>query len=291
MNLFKKSILAVCVFSFLFALATDAYAQKKARVIQPETPVYDAADFDADVTRYVNPDESFIISKKPYGPFYKVKFKNGALGYIVDTELNIDGVGPFQPKPFADDVVPNDKKNKKKNKLIDEDDDEDAEDQQSINTVYRGVSLQMINFRENTLGKIRTADLLAIGYKHQPVTGGFDSKLSYEFFLSPKAPAYYADNITNGKVSGGIIWASTQISNLNAYTPTTSIRYGAGPFLRYSLFNVKTSTGDYSLQDLTLGVDIQAGLIWHTQWANIDFGLRYFWDDEPYGAVGVAILF
>ncbi len=290
MNVFKKFTLSVCVFGFLISLVTDAYAQKKAHVIEPETAVYDAADFDADVTRYVNPDESFIISKKPYGAFYKVKFNNGVLGYILDTELNIDGVGPFQPKPFADDVVL-DKKNQKKNKRIDEEDEEDAEDQQSINTVYRGVSLQMINFRENTFGKIRTADLLVIGYKHQPVTGGFDSKLSYEFFLSPKAPAYYADSIANGKVSGGIIWASAQISNLNAYTPKTSIRYGAGPFLRYSLFNVKTSLGDYSLQDLTLGVDVQAGLVWHTPWANFDFGLRYFWDDEPYGAVGVAILF
>ena len=294
MNLFKKSVLSVCVFSFLISFITDAHAQKKARVIESETPVYDAADFDADVTRYVNPDEIFVISKKPYGPFYKVKFKNGALGYILDTELNIEGIGPFQPKPFADDVVDNEKKNKKKNKQIDEasrEDEEDAEDQQSIQTVYHGLSLQMINFREDTFGKIRTSDLLAIGYKYQPVTGGFDSKLSYEFFLSPKAPAYYTDSITNGKASGGIIWASTQISNLNAYTPTISVRYGAGPFLRYSLFNVKTSVGDYSLQDLTLGVDIQAGLVWHTPWAYFDFGLRYFWDDEPYGAVGVAILF
>lgn len=290
----KTSLRVICLFSFLFAIATNVYAQRKARVIEPETPVYDAADFDADVTRYVNPNEVFIISKKPTGPFYKVKFSNGALGYILDTELNIEGIGPFQPKPFADDLPLPIEKAKKKNNRIDEErneDEEDAEDQRSIQTVYQGVSLQMINFRENTLGQIRTSDLLAIGYKYQPATGGFDSKFSYEIFLSPKAPAYYTDNITNGKASGGVIWASTQISNLNGYTPTTSIRYGAGPFLRYSLFNVKTPQRNYSLQDLTIGIDIQAGLMWHTSWAHFDFGLRYFWDDEPYGAVGVAILF
>ncbi len=291
MNLFEKCARLFCLLVIILGLTIDVYAQRKATVIERDTPVYDAADFDADVTRTVNPEESFIVSKKPYGPFYKVKFKNGALGYIVDTELNIEGIGPFQPKPFVEDVELAKEKNKKKNKPIQDEDEEDAEDQQSIQTVYRGASLQMINFRENTLGKIRTADLLAIGYKHQPATGGFESKLSYELFVSPKAPTYYTENIVNGKVSGGIIWVSTQISNMNGYTPTTSIRYGAGPFLRYSLFNVKTAARNYSLQDLTVGVDIQAGLIWHTPWANLDFGLRYFWDDEPYGAVGVAILF
>ena len=294
MNPFKKCIWPFYLLVMLLGLTIDVNAQRKATVIERDTPVYDAADFDSDVTRTVNPEESFIVSKKPYGPFYKVKFKNGALGYIVDTELNIEGIGPFQPKPFVDDVVSKNKKNKKTKKQIDNDvneDEEDAEDQQSIQTIYRGVSLQMINFRENTLGKIRTSDLLAIGYKHQPATGGFESKISYELFVSPKAPAYYTENIVNGKVSGGIIWASTQISNMNGYTPTISIRYGAGPFLRYSLFNVKTAARNYSLQDLTVGVDIQAGVIWHAPWANLDFGLRYFWDDEPYGAVGVAILF
>jgi hypothetical protein len=280
--MFLKTLLIIF---FIFQLA---YAQKKAKVLSPNTEVYQEADFDADIMRTVDPNENFLISAKPYGPFYKVKFKDGSIGYIPDTELDVEGVGPFQPKPYIEDQELLKNKNKKIGKNIKpEAFDEDTEDS---NVVYKGGSLQMINYHEETMGAVQVADLAALGFKYQPMSSNYDSALAYEFFVAPKAPEYYVSK-TAGSASGAVFWGTAQISNVSGLNSKTSIRYGAGPFLKYSYFAVNTNTQKYALQDITLGLDFGAGVMLHSRYVTMDFGLRYFWDKQSYGGIGVALLF
>jgi len=274
----------VCIFFFQIA-----YAQKKAKVLSPNTDVYQEADFDAEVIRSVDPNEVFVVSSKPYGPFYKVKFKDGSIGYIPDTELDIEGIGPFQPKPYIEDVEAQKLKNKSRESKKSTYNSYD-EDTEKSDLVYKGASLQMINYHEETMSGVQVADLAAFGFKYQPMSSEFDSALAYEFFVVPNAPEYYAKK-TGGTASGSIFWGTVQISNIAGINSKTSIHYGAGPFLKYSYFAVDANRKKYALQDMTMGLDFGAGVMLHSRYVTLDFSLRYFWDKKSYGGFGVSFLF
>lgn len=277
-------IIIVCLFSY-FALA-----QNKAHVLNADTDVYGTPDFDAAVIGSVDPDQSFLVSKKTYGPFYKVKFKDGTIGYIPDTDLNIEGIGTVKEQGFKGDEI--DKQSKKAKRGQDEEEAEDDTENPNIN--YKGVTFSIINFRENTMGGIQVADLAAYGFRYQPMQGNFQSGLAYDLMVATKPPDYYADK-TGAKTSGAVFWGTAGISNVSALNSNTSLRYGAGPFLRYSYFSIQDAPlrpqSKYNLQDLTAGLDIQAGIMLHSRYLTIDLGLRYFWDKEGYGGFGVGFLF
>ncbi len=289
-----KPLVFIIIFSFFHV--SLALAQKKAKVISPATDVYEQADFDSTVIRQVNPQESFIISNQTFGPFYKVKFKNGVIGFIADTELDIEGQGPFIPKPYVEDVelekirkLQDSKLKNKKSDLNHEDsDDDEATSSESIS--YQGLTVNLINYHEDTLGSKQVADLLALGYRLQPLVGAYDSSLSYEILIAPKAPDYY-ESKTTGKASGGILWGGVQVANTIGLRRNSTVRYGAGPFFKYSHIEFKTSQKSYLMQDLNLGLDVQAGLMMHYRWFTVDLGLRYFFEKENYGGLSMAILF
>jgi len=282
--------LASLIFLTFIFCSSFALAQNKARVLNADTDVYGTPDFDAAIIGQVDPEETFLISKKPYGPFFKVKFKDGTIGYIPDTDLNIEGMGTVKEQPFKGDEDV--KKKSKRSKQQDEENAEDDTENPNIN--YKGVTFSIINFRENTMGGNQIADLPAYGFRYQPMQGNYQSGLAYDFMVATKAPDYYADK-TGAKTSGAVFWGSAGISNVSALNSNTSLRYGAGPFLRYSYFTIKDATlrpqSNYNLQDLTAGLDFQVGLMLHSRYVTIDLGLRYFWDKESYGGFGVGFLF
>lgn len=284
--------LASLILLTLFCFIPFASAQNKAHVLNPETDVYGQPDFDASVIGTVDPDESFLVSKKPYGAFFKVKFKDGSIGYIPDTDLNIEGVGTVKEQPFKGDEP--EKKNAKRNKREQQEEQEAEEDTENPNINYKGVTFSIINFRENTMGGNQVADLAAYGFRFQPMQGNFQSGLAYDLMVATKAPEYYAEK-TGANTSGAVFWGSAGISNVSALNANTSFRYGAGPFLRYSYFTIKDAPlrpqSTYNLQDLTAGLDFQTGIMLHSRYLTIDLGLRYFWDKESYGGFGVGFLF
>lgn len=282
--------LASLVFLFVFLSIQCVFAQNKAHVLNADTDVYGEADFDAATIGTVDPDETFLVSKKPYGAFYKVKFKDGTIGYIPDTDIYVEGVGTVKETPFRGDDL--DKKAKRAKREADEESAEDDTENPHLN--YKGVSLSLINFREDTMGGKQVSDLMAYGFRFQPMEGNYQSGLAYDLMVATKPPDYYEEK-TGAKTSGAVFWGSAGISNVAALNSNTSFRYGAGPFLRYSYFTIKDAPqrpqSTYNLQDLTAGLDFQVGVMLHNRYVTIDLGLRYFWDKESYGGFGVAFLF
>ncbi|MES2801091.1 MAG: SH3 domain-containing protein [Bdellovibrionota bacterium] len=282
-----SQIFLIIIFCFFSQFAV---AQNKAHVLNADTDVYGTPDFDGSIIGTVDPEESFLVSKKPYGAFYKVKFKDGTIGYIPDTDLNIAGVGTVKAQDFKGDDI--DEKNAKRAQREDEDAAENDTENPNIN--YKGVTFSIINFRENTMGAIQVSDLAAYGFRFQPMQGNFQTGLAYDLMVATKPPDYYADK-TGAKTSGAVFWGSAGISNVSALNSNTSLRYGAGPFLRYSYFTIQDAPlrpqSKYNLQDLTAGLDFQFGVLLHSRYLTIDLGLRYFWDKEGYGGFGVGFLF
>jgi hypothetical protein len=283
---------AKIIFVITFIFLASAFAQNKARVINPDTDVFSDADFNSNILGTVDPDETFLVSKKKYGEaFYKVKFKDGTIGYIPDSEVNIEGIGTVKPRPFRGEEPLDQKALEKLRQEEKLDPDEDTENPK---IAYKGALFSVINFREETLGATQVSDLSAFGFRYQPMEGNFQSGIAYDLIVAPKAPTYYADK-TGGDTSGAVFWGAAGISNISAINTNTSLRYGAGPFLRYSYFTVKNPTlqpnRTYNLQDLTAGIDFQAGVMLHSRYMTIDLGLRYFWDKESYGGFGIGFLF
>jgi len=291
-------------FIAVLIFAAAAQAQKKAQAANPLVEIYKAPSFDAEVIETIQPGQYYPISNQPRGPFYTIKLKNGKIGYVPDTELDIYGEGPFQPRDFLEDEDQRAAKNKntsanKKSstktpsKPKPDDDEEDWEDADE-KLSYHAVTMQLVNYHEDTLGGIQVSDLWAFGYRRFPELSDFSPSFSWDVFGTLQTPNYYKEK-TKQPASGFILWSGFQIINISAVNRSTTVRYGAGPFAKFSQFEVQAKPNGidkgYTLQDLTVGLNLEAGLIFHFDWFSLDAGLRYYWDKKPYGSIGLALLF
>jgi hypothetical protein len=277
----------------LFFISSLAAAEKKAQAANPAVEIYSQDNFDSEVVQTIDPGEYYTISNKPKGPFYQIRLKDGKIGYVADTDLEIKGEGAFKPKAFSNDdeekdVVKNKSKNKKSKKSSDDDEEEDNPDEEKMS--FHGITLQLINYHEETLGGLQIGDMYAVGYKHLPMLNEYSSSFAWDVAAAFKAPAYYQE-LTGQPATGFAIWSGFQIVNISPLGSNTTLHYGAGPFLKLTQFEVKSATKGYTLQDLTVGLSLDAGLIFHFENFSLDANLRYYWDKKSYGALGLAVLF
>ncbi len=283
----KISVL-ILVFIF-FSFEVFAQKNKKAQAANPEVDIYMAADFDSEIIETIRPGTLYTISSKPKGAFYQIKLKSGQIGYVPDTELEIEGEGVFQPKDFDSDLDTKLKKNKKNVKIQDEEESEE-EDPDSEKLSYHGMTLQLINYHEETLGGTQVGDLYAIGYRNYPQLNDYASSFAWGLSAAFRAPAYY-QQLTERPASGFAFWSDFQVINVTALGSNSTVHYGAGPFLKLTQFTVSSPTRGYTLQDITVGLFFELGLIFHFDQLSYDLNLRYYWDKKSYGAIGFGVLF
>ncbi|MBC7458072.1 MAG: hypothetical protein H7235_07330, partial [Bdellovibrionaceae bacterium] len=267
---------------------------RKAQAIRPDVEIYGHASFDAKIIYYIKPGDFYYISNKTFGPFYKIKVSDKILGYVADTELNIQGVGAIQEKPFVDEpeVVGKNKKNKKEKDPEDFYNDEDEEDENIIKTSYNGLILHLINYHEKTMNGSQVADLYGIGYRYIPFLSDYSASIAWDITAAYGAPAYYKDTL-NADTKGLTIWSGAQVVNISIVDTNKTLRYGIGGFLKYANYNVTSKATDktYSLQELTFGVSLEGGFIFHFSPVSLDLGLRYYWERESYGGLSIGLLF
>ena len=168
-----------CIFflSLILLLGSPAIAVQKGIVNVPEADVYQDENFDSEVIDNLKSGETYQVSDKVYGQFYKIKLKSGKIGYIADYELKINGK-EFQDEPFKEgleEIKPPLKKSplRKKSKAKAQADpqfDEDSEDESFFKEHFSGVTLQLINLHEETMGSVQVDNLYAIGFKSMDLT-------------------------------------------------------------------------------------------------------------------------
>ncbi len=262
-----------------------SWAAQKAKIINPSADIYSDADFDSDILETVKSGETFKISDKVYGPFFRIKLKSGKIGYIPDTDVDVEGKGRVTPRsedsgdedPFLKDMDENPSKNKKAKKSKIPEDDEDE------NEVLRGVSLQLVNYREDTLGSVQVDDLPAIGYKS---LGDF----AWEAFASFKAPKYYSQKL-KASARAFNLWGLFGLSNDLPFNPSFGARYGAGLMGHLSLINVETAQKNYELQDATVGAYLEGALMIKFSKVKYDLSIKYLIDKQSYGVLAFTIFF
>ena len=264
-------------FVALFFLTLNLWAAKKGVINSDETDIYLSADFDSDIIETVHKGETFLISDKTYGPFYKIKLKSGKIGYIPDNEVNVNGK-PFKETPFRDSAVEDAKKNKNP-----EFENDEGEENEPFDFSRRGFTAQIINYREDTMGAIRSDDLIAIGYKSI-------SDVTWEVIGAFKAPRYYAEK-TGGDANGVQVWADYGINNTILLSKHSAIRDSGGLMAHASQIKVSAPSKSYDLQDLSLGVVLDVGLMLQFKKVTFDLSAKYFFDRNNYGGVGLSLLF
>ena len=77
---------------FLFMLNPLVFAAQEAVVTTDGAMVYRKGNFDSQVIGYLRSGQKVRVSSKIFGgAFYKVQFKQGVLGYIADTDIEVSG--------------------------------------------------------------------------------------------------------------------------------------------------------------------------------------------------------
>ncbi len=279
----------VLIFLSLLFLSISSFAVRTGQLSVTDADIYKYSNFDSDILANIRQGETFSVSEKVYDGFYKIKLKSGLIGFVPDHEVVIDGRA-FAEKPYIDEDREQarlDKKKKQKNPKhekikIEQEDDEDSEDE-TFDSNLKGLSLQIVNFHEDTLGSVQVDDLVAIGYKNL-------TDVSYEVFAAFKAPRYYSEK-TFGSAKGIHVWGAYGINNLLPLSGATALRYGASVMAHYSQIKVDTSVKAYDLQDLSAGLILEGGMLLRFKKAAVDFSVKYFFDRNNYASFGLSLLF
>jgi hypothetical protein len=274
-----KQLLVFCFIIFIYVFS---FAAQKAKIIGDYVEIYESADFDSEVIEEVYKGEVYLVSKKNFGPFYKIKLKNGEIGYIVDYQLDFVGKGPLKPKDFdqleslADQSL---EKNIEefKNKR-------DSEEEEFFGTPTGGPFLMFINYHEKTMGSEQVDDLLAFGYKA-------NTMVAWSLMTSMTAPKYYRSG-TGRSASGFKIWGDVGFSNEVAkFGDVSSLYFSGRIFTHLSSIRVQTPVQKYDLQDVTAGFNVEMTWMRKFKKMSTDISLKYFFDKSNYAGIGVGILF
>ena len=279
-----------------FAVIRNATANKisfrQAQAVRQDVEIYKDKNFDSEIISSISPGKFYYISNTTFGPFYKIKINNKIVGYVSDIDIEIKGLGRIKEKAFIDDVAePTNKKNKKKSQAPpDEEEEDQSEDESVIHTSYQGFILNLVNYHEKTMDQNQVADLFAVGYRYIPYLSDFSASISWDVNLAYGIPSYYKEKLA---VSGqGItVWSGAQLINITPLGQNKTLRYGLGPFAKYANYNLSTAVQKYSLQELSVGLLIEAGFIFHLDLISFDLGLRYYWERETYGGLSLGFLF
>lgn len=265
-----------------FFLCSPAWAAQKARIAEPEIEVYQAADFDSEILDLVRQNESYLVSNKSYGPFYRIRLNDGRIGYIVDYALDIEGRGRVKARDFDQlELAEARKKQSSESQARQQEIDDDEES--FFGETYRGPFVQLLNYHEKSFGGEQIANLYTIGYKSV-------SQLAWSAMATLGAPAYYAEK-TGGSASGFQLWGDLGISNNIANIQRNEIRVGVTLFAHLAAIKVNTPARSYDLHDVTAGLALEGSFLYKFDRHALDFSVKYFFDRASYAGFGLGVLF
>lgn len=277
MNAGLSIVSKVLVIFGICLLPGFSWSVQKAKITSPEIEIYSKADFDSDIIEVVKEGETYLISDKTYGPFYRIKLKDGKIGYVVDYVLDIEGKGKFQekdPEIFLYEDAP--EQLKKTNSG-------DPEETIIFGRQYGGPTIQLINFHENTLGGDQVDDLPAVGYKNI-------GDMAWSVLGSFKVPKYYV-NKTGGTANGFKLWADFGITSNIVEFGASSLRFSGTLFTQISFIQLETAQRKYDMTDITAGLAAELGWIFRFEKSAIDIALKYYFDKNNYAGLGLSYLF
>lgn len=278
----------VCLIPFA-SIAQNPLAQnpkiRMGRVVSDGAMVYRAADFDAPVLTQLRGGQVYPISSKTVGAFYKIKVKDGVYGYVSDTDV----------KPL---MSPSEKKKRDAEKAEKKAEREKGKDEKKKRKAFewerdRGLFVDYINYREDTMGLKPTEGMIFLGVKFSgPDTLMEGLSIDSNILISPTAPKYY-EQATGHSASGMILIFDFLFQTVMPVDNNRLVFYGFGPMLKYSKINatikVNGKSEAYDLTDVNVGAVFNVGVSQRVGSLVLRGEIQYFWEKMQYLGYGLAI--
>lgn len=262
---------------FILGIENSALAKVKSKDIFVKvevTYIYQDASFDAPIIMTAQYGEKLLaIAKRP--PFLKVKLKNGSMGYVSDADVTFNKINKTENKTIRSET-------KRRRKPFD-------------SARYRGLVIENIQFTENTMGSDRTENLTFYGAKFS----GYNTLIEGDIFVDSNilfysgAPKYYSD-ITGQPASGWIFMGDMLFETALPQSSWHYLYYGFGPIFKYSHFStalLSSQTGiisNYSMDDMTIGAALNAGIAFRMSQYALRSDVKYIWERTKYLAFGLS---
>ncbi len=289
-NIFLLSLL----FPFL-AFAQRAESLKplppqKAETLSAENAVYESASFDAKVIAVLPAGKVFSISNNLFsGAFYRIRVRDGVIGYIADSDVK-----PLGKKASA-------KKSSSLGAKATKDKGQDSQPKKNPRfefARYVGASYYLNRYEEDTMGSSRSEQMGFFGIKMSGANVLLEGLVPTELNIlyAPRAPDYYQK--VTGQASSG--WIFIMDFLLQTYIPQSKdsmLLFGFGPMFRFSKFDVglrDSGTGtvtQYSMQDMALGAAFNAGIALRVSNIALRLEAKYHWEKRSYLGFGTALQF
>lgn len=245
-------------------------AAQKGTVTADEAFIYDNADFDAKIIATVRKGEVFDISDNTKGPFYKIRLKDKSLGWISSVDIE-----PGRIK------IP-----KKKAEPLKSYKDEKKAENRFIILRWRGLRVELLDWKEKTLGKVRQDQMTLAGWGWT----GLDTMMDGPFYMDTsvtlawQAPDYYK-KVTGVSATGWILKAQTALLSPRPVGENFIYFYGLGPSVTFSKFETglieSGGTVRYSSDDLTLGLVFPLGFSYRLSTSIALSGwYRFYWEKQ-----------
>lgn len=275
---------------FVLLFSTYSLASQKATVVHEAAVVFKDADFDSAQIAEVKGGEVYEISNLKKGIFYKIRLKDGQLGYIADNEVR-PGVLNKAKKQSQSNQKENQNGNIKSNTVGNKNSSKPF-----ITKRYRGPKIEMVNFTEDTMGKTanETLGFLGLNVAGQNTMFAGETYADANLLFYSGAPSYYK-KATGNAASGYILLANFSLETTIPMAKTYMFFYGFGLGLRMSHFDVtlnETSRSvSYALDDITIGALLNSGVAFQTGASSIRLDLKYYLEKKFYPALGLSWVF
>ncbi len=291
---FVKPVFAVGLFLVVGAavllLASPAMAQsQKATVIHEDAIVYSDADFDAPMIGTLKLGSVYEISLGRKGPFYKIRIKPGMTAWIADNDI--------RPNNTKNPSASTEKSRKKKAPVVEEEEDPISPKRRPFDEQrFRGLGLEMIQYKEDTLGSKQSQGLLFYGFQFAGPNTLFSGDVPIEsnILFHSGAPNYYNTAPGHGG-TGWIIITDFLFQTTNPAGTNFNYFYGFGPVLKYSHFDLSLmsggKSGNYAADDVGLGAVFNLGMgfrIFNNGAVRLEG--KYYWEKQMYPALSLSFL-
>lgn len=266
--------------SFSAQGATNAKSSgQKAKVLNHGALVYKSPSFDSKVLARLPENKVYLISSKLFsGAFYKIKVREGLLGYIADTDVSVS-------------AKPN--RNSKKSEKTPEDSESPKREKAFEFQKFRGFEFARINYREDTMGLKPTQGMNFFGFKLSgPNVAMEGSYTDANFLFAFQAPGYY-EQATGNAANGFVMIIDSVFETALPQGKNTLLYYGFGPFLKYSKLDVALTVNGkseaYELVDMGLGAVFNLGLAQRMGSVAVRTELQYYWEKMQYVGLGISL--
>lgn len=273
-------VLGFAGWSFSAQGATNAKsAGQKAKVVNHGALVYKSPSFDSKVLARLPENKVFLISSKLFsGAFYKIKVRDGLLGYIADTDVSVGAKAS--------------RNSKKSEKNLDDSEPPKREKAFEFQK-FRGFEFARINYREDTMGLKPTQGMNFFGFKLSgPNVAMEGSYTDANFLFAFQAPGYY-EQATGNAANGFVMIIDSVFETALPQGKNTLLYYGFGPFLKYSKLDVALTVNGkneaYELVDMGLGAVFNLGLAQRIGSVAVRTELQYYWEKMQYMGLGISL--